>query len=180
MRKAAGGVVAVAARQRPVPACDTRDRAIAVPLDLELPARSARDLLRRGRQHRRVHAPAARTALSLIVARPQDQPVLLVAAQPGRNARPGSLPPPPVPADGQTTVPLLVEQLVGPVVPDLDRPRAVLALRDLAFERRVVERVILDVHRKVLLTRLERNALRHGPAREHAVAFQPEVVVQPP
>ena len=42
-------------------------------------------------------------------------------------------------------------QLVRAVVPDLDRAGAVLALRDLALERRVVERVVLDVDGEVLL-----------------------------
>ncbi len=73
---------------------------------------------------------------------------------------------------------LLLEQLVGAVVPDLDRPAAVLALRDLAVERRVLERVILDVHGERLRAGLERHALRHGPRRERAVPLEPEVVVQ--
>ena len=44
----------------------------------------------------------------------------------------------------------------------------------------VVERVVLDVHGQVALARLERDALRHGPARERAVALEAEVVVEPP
>ena len=40
--------------------------------------------------------------------------------------------------------------------------------------------MVLDVHREVLLSRLERDALRHRPAGERAVSLEAEVVVQPP
>src|SRR4029077_19881275 len=80
----------------------------------------------------------------------------------------------------EPAVVLLLEQLVRPVVPDLDGARAVVPLRNLPLEASVLERVILDVNREMLLAGLERNALRHRPGREHAVAFEPEVVVQPP
>ena len=65
-----------------------------------------------------------------------------------------------------------------PAIPDLDRAGAVLPGGDLALERRVVERVVLDVDGEVPLAGLERDALRHGPARERAVALEPEVVVE--
>ena len=80
---------------------------------------------------------------------------------------------------GQSTVGLLLEQLVRAAVPDLDGPRAVVALRDLALEAPVLERVILDVDCEVLLARLERHALRHGPRSENAVALEAKVVVEP-
>src|SRR6185312_3593662 len=63
--------------------------------------------------------------------------------------------------------------------PDLHRTGPVLALRDLAFEAPVLDRVVLDVHREVLLARLERRALGDGPAGERAVPLEAEVVVQP-
>ena len=44
----------------------------------------------------------------------------------------------------------------------------------------VVERVVLDVDGERALAGLERHALRHRPARERAVALEPEVVVEPP
>ena len=84
----------------------------------------------------------------------------------------------PCSANGQLAVRLLLEQLVRAVVPDLDRAAAVLALRDLAVERRVLERMILDVHGERLRAGLERHALRHRPRRERAVPLEPEVVVQ--
>jgi hypothetical protein len=40
--------------------------------------------------------------------------------------------------------------------------------------------MVLDVHRKVLLARLERHAFRHRPRDEDAVTLEAEVVVQPP
>src|SRR6185437_7702488 len=64
-------------------------------------------------------------------------------------------------------------------VPDLDRPAAVLALRDLALEVRVVERVVLDVHGQVALPLAQRDALGNGPAGERAAALEPEVEMQP-
>ena len=66
-----------------------------------------------------------------------------------------------------------------PAVPDLDRPGPVLTRRDLALEGGVVERVVLDVHGEVALPGLERDPLRHRPARERAVALEAEVVVEP-
>ena len=85
-----------------------------------------------------------------------------------------------MPPDGEPAVALLLDELVRAAVPDLDRAGSVLALWDLALEGGVLERVVLDVHREVLLPRLEGNAFRHGPAGESAVALEPEVVVEPP
>ena len=56
--------------------------------------------------------------------------------------------------DGETAVRLLLDEVVGATVPDLDEPGAVVPFRDLSLEGRVVERMVLDVHREVLLTRL--------------------------
>ena len=109
----------------------------------------------------------------------EEQPVLLVAVEVRRHERPDALEPLAVEPDREAAVPLLLEQLVGAAVPDLDRAGAVLARRDLALEVAVVERVVLDVHGEVPLAGLERHALRHGPARERAVPLEPEVVVEP-
>src|SRR5439155_3885170 len=73
----------------------------------------------------------------------------------------------------------LLHELVGSAVPDLDRAGAVLALRDLALEARVVERVVLDVDGEGPLARLERHALRHCPARARAVTLEAEAVAEP-
>src|SRR5206468_13122952 len=57
---------------------------------------------------------------------------------------------------------------------------AVVPLRDLSLEGRVVERMVLHVHREVLLTRLEGNALRYRPAGERPAPLEAEVVVETP
>jgi hypothetical protein len=85
-----------------------------------------------------------------------------------------------VEADGQPAVTLLLDELERAAIPDLDRAGAVLARRNRPLEARVLERMILDVHRKMLLSRLERHALRDGPARERAIDLEAEVVVQAP
>jgi hypothetical protein len=97
----------------------------------------------------------------------------------GGNERPGAVEPLAVQPDGEAAVFLLLQQLVRAVVPDLDRAGAVVPLRDLALERRVFERVVLDVDGEVLLAGLERHAFRHGPGGEYAVALEAEVVVEP-
>ncbi len=75
-------VVAVPARQCRLAADDLRDRAVAVPLHLELPARAARDVLGQRREHRRVPAGSGRPRCRRgLVPLAQDQPVLLVAAR---------------------------------------------------------------------------------------------------
>ena len=97
----------------------------------------------------------------------------------GRDERVGALEPLAVQPDRETAVGLLLDELVGARVPDLDRAGAVLAFRDLAVERRVLERMVLDVDGEMLLAGLERDALRDRPARERAVPLETEVVVQP-
>src|SRR5439155_22163888 len=65
-------------------------------------------------------------------------------------------------------------------VPDLDGSGTVVSLRDLAFEGRVVERMVLDVDGEMLFAGLERNTFGDGPGRERAVSLETEVVVEPP
>ena len=176
------GVVLVLARaQLGLSAGDAGHDPVAVPLDLELPALAFRDLLRVGErgQHRRVLALRAGRG-SAVVLLAEEEPVLLLAVEVGGDERPEPFELLAVQADGQPAVALLLDQLVGAGVPDLDRARAVLALRNLALEAAVVERVVLHVNGEVALADLERDALRHGPARERAVALEAEVVVEPP
>ena len=171
-------IVAVSARQRRLAATDARERTKPVPLHLEQPAFARRRILGKRGEHRRV-VPAHRgwldaTRLS------HHEPVLRVAAELRRHERPESLEPLAVQVHRQPAVALLLDELVGAAIPDLDLARAVLARRDLALERAVVERMILDVHREHALAGLERQPLRHSPAREHAVPFEAEVVVEAP
>ena len=65
-----------------------------------------------------------------------------------------------------------------PTVPDDDVAAAVLAGRDHAFEVGVLDRVVLDLDREPADARVERRPLGHGPADEHAVELQAEVVVE--
>jgi len=64
-------------------------------------------------------------------------------------------------------------------VPDDDIAATVLAGRDDAFEVHVFQRVILDVERRPAYIGIQSGSLRDCPADQHAVHFQPEVVVQP-
>src|SRR5205807_3680361 len=75
---------------------------------------------------------------------------------------------------------LLLDELVRAAVPDLDRAGAVVTLRDVALEGRVVERMVLDVYGQRALSRFERHALGNGPRGERAVSLEAEVVVETP
>src|SRR5947207_14459502 len=78
--------------------------------------------------------------------------------------------------------PVLVA-LVGAVdaaVPHDHFARAVLAGRDHALERGVVEGMVLGLRREALFARIECRSLGNGPGLEHAVAFQAQIVVQAP
>src|SRR5690606_34854387 len=69
--------------------------------------------------------------------------------------------------------------VAGPVavVEHVDVAGAVVALRDVALERSVFKRMILDLHRQPLLAGAQRWPLRHRPTLERAVDLEPEIVV---
>src|SRR5207248_3417891 len=179
LREALRQVVALSAGERRLCLGHAREGAEAVPLDLEQPAGPLRRLLLERRQHRRVVTGRPRL-LRGFLALLEQQPVLGIAVELCRHERPSAVEPLAAQADGEAAVLLLLDELVGALVPDLDRTGAVLPLRDLALEAGIVERVVLDVDGERPLPRLERHALRHGPARERAVALEAEVVVKPP
>src|SRR4029077_20619107 len=108
----------------------------------------------------------------------EQEPVLLLAVEPGRDERPDALEARAVQPHRQAAVRLLLEELVRAVVPDFDGAGAVVALRDLTGERRVVERMILDAHRERALADLERHTLGDAPRGKRAAALEPEVVVE--
>src|SRR6185436_16770625 len=89
---------------------------------------------------------------------PFDQQPLL---RPGANERPAPLELSAVEREAQFALLQrdggidIVEHLVRPLVPDHHRAAAVFALGDDAFESRVLERVVLDLHRHPLLTWIE-------------------------
>src|SRR5437763_3195492 len=178
-REPLGQVVAVARHELRLAPAHIAQRAVAVPLRLEQPAFSSRQVLGESREHRPVGAPRGGGHGS-VAALAEDEPVLLVAREPRRHECPGSLEPLPMQPHGQPALALLLEQLIRAAIPDFDGPRAVVPLRDLTLDAPVLERMILDVHCEMLLAGLERNALRHRPRGEDAVALEAEVVVQPP
>ena len=70
--------------------------------------------------------------------------------------------------------------LPAAAVPDDHLAAAVLALRDLALEVGVVERMVLDVHREPLVAGHQARPAGDGPARQRVADLEAEVVVQPP
>ena len=71
-------------------------------------------------------------------------------------------------------------ELVGAGIPDRHLAAAVLAGRDRALERAVLDRVVLGLHGEVVLLRVGRHAAGQRPAHQHAVVLEPEVPVQAP
>src|SRR5207248_3336785 len=65
-------------------------------------------------------------------------------------------------------------------VPDDDVAAAVFAARDHSLEVEVLDGVVLDVNGGPPDRRIERGAPGHGPAHQHAIDLEPQVVVQPP
>ena len=70
--------------------------------------------------------------------------------------------------------------LPAAAVPDDHLAAAVLALRDLALEVGIVERMVLDVHGEPLVAGHQARAAGDGPARQRVADLEAEVVVQPP
>ena len=79
--------------------------------------------------------------------------------------------------DHHLTVAPLV-RLVRAGVPHVHRAAAVFALRDVAGKREVFHRVVFGVHREMVALRIGRDALRHRPRCEYAVALEPKIPVQ--
>ena len=177
-REPARQIVAVARAQLAFPATDVRERAVAVELQLVEPVAPRRERVRERGEHRLVHGSRGRLDGLRVGRAPDQQPVLLLAVQVSRHERPDALEALAAKAHLEPAVILRLEQLVGAVIPDLDGSRAVGALRDLAGEGRVVERVILDVNGQGLRSRLDRHPFRDRPGRQRAVALQAEVVVE--
>src|SRR5207248_1895452 len=70
-------------------------------------------------------------------------------------------------------------RLVRAAVPDLHRPGAVVALRDLALPGQVLERMILGVDGPAVLAGHLRDAIGYRPRSGDAVVLQAQVPVQP-
>ena len=73
----------------------------------------------------------------------------------------------------------VAQQLERAAVPQHHAARAVVAGGDGALEIAVFDGVVLHMRRQVIHRRVERGPLRNGPGFQHAVDFQPEIVMQP-
>ncbi|MCY1229696.1 hypothetical protein D9M72_420720 [compost metagenome] len=64
-------------------------------------------------------------------------------------------------------------------IPDNHRAGAILFGRDLSLKIGIVERVVLHMDRDTLFAGIVARALGHRPTEQHAIEFEPEIVVQP-
>src|SRR3984957_5347834 len=67
--------------------------------------------------------------------------------------------------------------LEGTLIPNRDLPRPVVARRDHPLEGAVLKRVVLGLHRQPPVARVEGWPFRHSPGLQHAIYFQPEVIM---
>ena len=63
-------------------------------------------------------------------------------------------------------------------IPDNHITGAVMPFRNAALERRVIERMVFDMHRQALDLGVERRPFRHRPALQRAIEFQAKVIMQ--
>ena len=160
LRVARGEVRAAAAGEREVAGVDVGDRAHAVPLDLEaVEVVLARELAVLGEHRRDGVGHRLRRRVGRRV-HPVDHPVLALGLK-QRVAALGALA---VEGDDHLVVAELLG-LVGAAVPDLHRARPVAALRDLAVEVEVLERVVLGAHRQAVLLRVASGCPSGAPRR---------------
>ncbi len=73
----------------------------------------------------------------------------------------------------------VVDRRPSPAIPDDHGAAAIFALGDGAFEAAIVQRMVLDMDRQALLARNQARPLGHGPALEHPIHLQPQIVMQP-
>ena len=114
----------------------------------------------------------------------EEEPLLLLLRHPGER------PPPPhlVAEELDLQLPLreliegisLLRRPVPPAVPDDDGAGPVVVGWDHSLEVGVLERVIFHVHGEALLLGADRRALRDGPALQHPVHLEAQIVVEAP
>src|ERR1700722_15417799 len=64
-------------------------------------------------------------------------------------------------------------------IPDHDGTAAILTLRDRAFERIVLDRMVLDMDRQALFAGDQARPAGHRPALHHPIELEPKIIVQP-
>src|ERR1700738_938739 len=70
-------------------------------------------------------------------------------------------------------------RLPSAAVPDDHRARAIFALRNVAHEIKVFDRVVLGADRKPLFADREARAFGDSPAFQDSVHLEPQIVMQP-
>ena len=173
LRVARREVGEVAPLQRDVAVVREEDRADPVPLDLEAVVLLLRGQLAAACQHRRQPVRHGLVARVLGRIHAMDQPVLVARAE-ERVAAAHALA-----VEGRDH--LAVAELLGiegASVPDTHRARAVLALRDVALELEVLERMVLGPNREPVLVRVRRDPARQRPGGERALVLEAQVPVQ--
>src|SRR5262249_4167677 len=73
---------------------------------------------------------------------------------------------------------LLAQPFVGTAVPERNSARAVVAAGDGTLEASVIERMVFHVDGQALDGGVERGAVGQRPRLEHAVHFEPQVIVE--
>ncbi len=68
----------------------------------------------------------------------------------------------------------------GSLVPDDYGPGTVGTLGNIAFELRIVQGMVFDMDGQAFFGRIKTRSAGNGPAPQHAVVFEAQVIVQPP
>src|SRR2546429_3830073 len=148
------------------------------------PTRAVAQLFdRQPREHRFGIALGRLRLAGVFVGLLQEEPVPVLAAHPGQGPSPLQL------VAEQLELELAARDLLAgrlwfqklePAgVPHDRRPGPIAALGNDAFEVGVLDGMVFDVHGQTLLVRAHRGPLGHGPALQHAVDLQPQIVVEP-
>src|SRR5205814_824195 len=118
------------------------------------------------------------------IALTNQQPVVLAAsiAWLHPHERPPSTQPPPREIEFQMAVsqslPRVADRPPCAAIPDIDMSGAVLTGWNVAFESRVIERVILDFDRKPPGADVFARTFRNRPAFQHAIELEPKIEMQ--
>src|SRR5947209_18993415 len=78
------------------------------------------------------------------------------------------------------SLPRIADRLPCAAIPDIDMSGAILTGWNVAFESRVIERVVLDLDGKPPLAELFARTFRNRPTLEHAIALETKFEMQLP